>query len=54
MLETRTGDTWHLARTESGVYFRLGSQGTSITLPTATAKEIRDALEELLDAHSTA
>lgn len=49
MLETRTGDTWHLARTGSGVYFRLGAHGTSITFPTATAKDIRDALEELLD-----
>lgn len=49
MTEVRRGDTWHVAHGEQGVYLRLATNVNGVTIPTATAKEILDAMKELLD-----
>lgn len=48
MNEVRRGDTWHVARTEQGVYLRVSESPHGVTIPTARAREILDALQEVL------
>lgn len=49
MTEVRRGDTWHVAYGEQGVYPRLAPGVNGVTIPTSTAKEILEAMKELLD-----